>query len=78
MAALGEVQTFAREHPEVPVYQVDVRGHRALALAVGTRLGIPHESPQAILLQSGTPVWHESHYAVTAAAIARSLFERGE
>lgn len=67
-----------REHPEVPVYQVDVRQQAALSQAIAARLGIRHESPQAILLQSGTPVWHDSHVAVTAAAITRSLFERGE
>jgi bacillithiol system protein YtxJ len=72
------VQIFARQHPDVPVYQVDVTRHRVLAREIASRLGIPHESPQAILVQSGIPVWHESHFAVTADAIARSLFERGE
>jgi bacillithiol system protein YtxJ len=72
------VQTFGREHTDVPIYQVDVVRHRALSQAIGARLGIRHESPQVILVQSGTAVWHESHFGVTAEAIARSLFQRGE
>jgi bacillithiol system protein YtxJ len=72
------VQAFAEQHPDVPVYLVDVTRHRVLAREIASRLGIQHQSPQAILLQRGTAVWHESHFAVTAEAIARSLFERGE
>jgi len=67
-----------REHPAVPVYLVDVLDQRPLSQALAARLGIRHESPQAIVLQSGTPVWHDSHFAVTADALAAALFERGE
>ncbi len=65
-------------HPDVPVYWVDVKGQRPLSREIAGRLGITHESPQAILLRRGTPVWHDSHSGVTAAAIARELRQRGE
>ncbi len=61
------------EHPKVPVYWVEVKGHRALSQEIAGRLGIVHESPQAILLRRGTPVWHASHAAVTASAIGKAL-----
>lgn len=62
----------------MPVYWVDVIGSRPLSRVIASRLGIDHESPQAILLRSGTPVWHDSHSGVTAGAIARALRQRGE
>jgi bacillithiol system protein YtxJ len=65
-------------HPEVPVYWVDVKGQRPLSQEIAARLGITHESPQAILLRAGAPVWHDSHFGVTAEAIARELRQRGE
>jgi bacillithiol system protein YtxJ len=68
--AAREIERFEREHPEVPVYRVDVVGDRAVSQAIAARLGVRHESPQAILLREGTPVWHESHGGVTATAVA--------
>jgi len=65
-------------HPDVPVYWVDVKGQRPLSREIAGRLGITHESPQAILLRRGTPVWHASHSGVTAGAIAGELRQRGE
>jgi thioredoxin 1 len=65
-------------HPEVPVYWVDVKGQRPLSREIADRLRITHESPQAILLRAGTSVWHDSHFGVTAEAIARELRQRGE
>jgi bacillithiol system protein YtxJ len=66
------------EHPDVPVCLVDVIGQRPLSREIAGRLSIAHESPQAILLRSGTPVWHASHFGVTAEAMARELRQRGE
>ncbi len=61
------------EHAEVPVYWVDVKGQRGLSREIAGRLGIVHESPQAILLRRGRPVWHASHAAVMARAIDKAL-----
>jgi monothiol bacilliredoxin len=35
--------------------------------------GIRHESPEVIVLQNGKPVWHASHYDVTADALAKEV-----
>lgn len=72
------MRRFTDEHPEVPVYQVDVIGRRGLSQALAARLGVTHESPQAILLRGGQVAWHDSHAGVTAEAIARELRQRGE
>lgn len=67
--AAGEVRRFAGERPGTPVYVLDVIRQRALAREVERRLGIRHESPQAIVLRDGVPVWDASHRGVTAEAL---------
>ena len=71
--AAREVASFAENHPEVPVFQVDVVGDRPVSQELAARLGVRHESPQAILLVTGRPVWHDSHGGVTAAALAAAV-----
>lgn len=72
-AALQEVERFRRTDSRAPIYLVDVIAHRDVARYVAERTGIRHESPQAILLQDGEPMWHASHFNVTAAALEREL-----
>jgi hypothetical protein len=36
------------------------------------RLGVRHETPQAILLRDGKPVWKASHFRITADALAQA------
>lgn len=42
---------------------------RDISNAVAGKTGIRHESPQAIVLRGGEPVYHASHFDVTAEAI---------
>ena len=42
---------------------------RDVSNAVAGKTGIRHESPQAIVLRDGEPVYHASHFDVTAEAI---------
>jgi bacillithiol system protein YtxJ len=67
------VQEFVRRQPEIPIFLVDVLSQRPLSQVVAVRLGIQHESPQAIVLRRGTPCWHASHYDVTAEALAKEV-----
>lgn len=71
--AARQVGEFMRSWPDVPVYQVDVVRHRALARAVEHRLSTRHESPQALVLRAGEVVWSGSHRGVTAGALVRAL-----
>lgn len=69
VASQQAVTAFAEAHPTVPVYQIDVVAHPGLADRIGRRLAVRHESPQVILLATGTAAWHASHWEITAAAI---------
>lgn len=52
---------------------ITVQSHRDLSESAAMRLGIRHETPQAILLRDGRPVWSASHFRITAAELARVL-----
>ena len=69
--AYREVQAFLVDTPDVPVFMVDVIYDRPLSREIEATLGIRHESPQAILLRFGEPVWHTSHFRITAEALSR-------
>lgn len=51
------------------VYRITVQKKRALSGVIASELGIRHETPQAILLKDGEPVFDTSHFSVTAQAI---------
>jgi bacillithiol system protein YtxJ len=72
-AALGEVEAFLSQYPDADVYIIDVLAQRALSQRIAARAGIRHESPQIILFQRGTPRWSDSHYGITAAALAEQF-----
>jgi bacillithiol system protein YtxJ len=69
-AARDALQRFAADHPEVPVYGVEVTGHRALSDLVADRFGVQHESPQVFVVRDGQPIWHAEHFAITPDVVA--------
>jgi bacillithiol system protein YtxJ len=46
---------------------------RDISNAVAAKTGVRHESPQAIVLRNGEPIYHASHFDVTAEAINGEL-----
>ena len=52
---------------------ITVQSHRRVSDEASTRLGIRHETPQAILLKDGRVVWNASHFSITADALRRNL-----
>ena len=49
-----------------PVYVVTVQGARRASTALAERLGVRHETPQAIVVHGGEAVLHLSHSAIAA------------
>ena len=74
--AHDEIRSFATGSLQVPVYMVDVVNQRPLSQKVAATLGIPHESPQVIILRQGEPVWDASHYNITASALERFFMQK--
>ena len=61
------------EKVSYPVSILVVQGNRELSNEVATRTGIPHESPQVIVLKNGAAVWSASHWDVTADAVQEAV-----
>lgn len=65
--ALDELRDHVeRAGPAASYRLITVQSHPQLSEAVATRFGIRHETPQAILLRHGQPVWTASHFRITA------------
>src|SRR5258705_8327299 len=83
MEALDELVTHLNDRgPErsaphesrPPQYaMVTVQTHRAVSNAVAQRLGVRHETPQALLIRDRRVVWSASHFRVTAAAVESAI-----
>jgi bacillithiol system protein YtxJ len=56
-----------------PVSILVVQERRDLSREVAARTGVPHESPQALVLRNGEAVWSASHFEVTADAVEQAL-----
>lgn len=52
---------------------ITVQSHRRVSDEIALRFGIRHESPQAILLRDGQPVWTGSHFRITAEQLDKVL-----
>lgn len=70
--AARQVRRFAKSNPETPVYQVDVIEGREISDALSQSLGIPHQSPQAMVVNAGRVVWHDSHFGIKARFLSRA------
>ena len=74
MGALDELHAHVAESGAKAAYKViTVQSHRRVSDTATERFGIRHETPQAILLRDGRPVWNASHFRITASELARVL-----
>ena len=69
----NHIRRFAKKSPEVNIGVVRVIEERAISNAIAERFGIRHESPQAILVEDGEPIWHASHLKISAAALLKAI-----
>ena len=64
--ALDELHAHVEDSPGAASYKlITVQSHRQLSNEAARRFGIRHETPQAILLRDGQPVWTASHFRIT-------------
>jgi bacillithiol system protein YtxJ len=77
-AALDELRAFARERPPDEVFAVVIVQHaRRLSDAVSERTGIPHRSPQLLLLRDGEVAWQASYWAIEERALRLAAHRLG-
>lgn len=72
--ALDELMAHLSGAPaNVDYAMVTVQTHRDVSNAVTKKLGIRHETPQALLIRDGKVVWSASHFRVTATAVVNAI-----
>ena len=72
--ALDELHAHVEESQGSAAYKlITVQSHRQLSNEAATRLGVRHETPQAILLRDGRPVWTASHFRITKRQLDHAL-----
>jgi bacillithiol system protein YtxJ len=72
--ALDELRAHLQAAPPDATYKmITVQSHRAVSDEAAARLGVRHETPQAIVLKGGRPVWKASHFRITAGELTRAL-----
>ena len=72
--AWTEFRRFAEQSPaEGTVYAViEVQNARAVSTALAERIGVRHQTPQAILLRDAQAAWHASHYEIRMQALKKA------
>ena len=68
-----EFLDFVAKAPQLKAVVVLVIENRRLSDIVAERLGVRHESPQALLIKDGRAVWHASHWSITSEALVHAL-----
>ena len=56
---------------KITPYYLDLIAFRSVSNRVAERFGVPHESPQVLLMQKGKVTYHESHYGISYAEIMK-------
>ena len=76
--ALDELLAHLNAQPgDVHYAMVTVQTHRDISNAVAQKLGVRHETPQALLVRDGKVVWSASHFRVTADAVINAINTHG-
>jgi bacillithiol system protein YtxJ len=72
--ALDELHAHIERASEHAIYKlITVQTHRPVSDAAAQKCGVRHETPQAILLRDGKPVWNASHFRITASELDLAL-----
>lgn len=73
--ALEEIQEFLKGRAEAAgaFYYLDLLAHRDVSNAIAQRLGVKHESPQAIVLDDGQVAVVLNHRAIRVPALEKAL-----
>ncbi len=72
-----EMEKFLGEGIAIDVFKILVVEQRPLSNHIAETLEVRHQSPQAILVRDGKPVWETTHYSITSTAVKEALSTQG-
>ena len=67
--ALSRLENKWQDTEAVPCYYLDLLNHRNISDQIALDFGIPHQSPQVLLIKNGKCIYHQSHSGISAAEI---------
>ena len=72
---LNRLERAWRDHnpDELPIYFLDLLRYRSISNAVEDRYGVPHASPQVLLIRNGVCVHTASHLSIDHADLIEQL-----
>lgn len=70
--AFDEYENFIKEN-NFPTYYLYVQEARPLSNYIAENFGVKHESPQALLFESGKVKWHASHWDITKSSLKQAI-----
>ena len=71
--AYEEFTRFLENAGDLACGLVLVIENRDISNAIAARLGVRHESPQAIVVKDGKPEWKASHWSITMESLAQAI-----
>ena len=68
---LERLQAEPRQIPQVEtIHVLDLLAHRDLSGAIASRFGVPHQSPQLLLIRNGRCTYHEWGFDISAGVVS--------
>jgi bacillithiol system protein YtxJ len=73
--AYKQMQSYLQNSPSenVDYSLIVVQTARNISNEVAAKLGVVHESPQAILVKNGQAVWNKSHFDITQKSLTEAI-----
>ncbi len=68
-SAYEEAEKFAEDHPDMPIYYLNVQESRSLSNKIADEFNVKHESPQIFLFSTHTVLYNNSHWNITYSAL---------
>jgi bacillithiol system protein YtxJ len=74
--AFGELETYLETADSRVAYKlITVQTARQVSGSAADKLGVAHQSPQAILVKNGASVWNASHFDITSESLGVAIRE---
>jgi len=70
--AQDEMKSLLSDSSSPPIYELVVQDSRNVSDRIAEHFSIQHETPQAIVVSDGEPVFNASHHDVTAASVSQA------
>ena len=58
---------------EVPIYYLDLLSYRDVSNLIAEQFGVPHQSPQLLVIKNGDCIYNNSHLSISVKDVRQIL-----